>query len=191
MDGQKSEFYCTIDLPDLRAVIPPDDIIVYSTVVDVLGYLPERGRGLSNVAIAPMAITNNGIALFEVENMVMAYAYRPLYEVRSLSKRSISVRACRYDLKYDTNLSSKYEDKKHFNERADKFVPRFRPIVIQKKKAWLAAIKDDPRFNDPQMKKSLKLFEEDLNAMMKDEEAWQHDAAKEEEKRLKKESKKK
>ncbi len=215
MEELEPEICVPIDVTNLKAVIPPGEKIIYSTLAT--GSTMRQNGTL--VFDSHMLITTKGIAI-KFEDGANRYCslreVQIFYDGFSGDLRYTSITVCR--VKFSFKWEARFETKEEFNQRVKNFAPRYWPMFIQLKKQYLAEhevelelsdrIKDVKgeinemiKVNNVRLAKAEKneeVFsktvaeekEKQLKAAAKEEEKRLKAAAKEEEKRRKKEGKK-
>ena len=131
-----TDIYVPIDYSNLRAVIPPGEDIIYSTLC-LAKIKSSRGIGYVEYTTTKwkthVLMTPKGFAYIDGRNS-FAY-YDDWYNVWAITKRRIMYQkggGLYFIVKPDVS----YETYAAFRERLKNFVPTIRPILKARKKEW-------------------------------------------------------
>lgn len=167
-----SDIYVPIDYSDIKKKIPPGEEIIYSTlckgVVEVGG--PPQ-KTIRTTWITHVLFTQNGVTWvkphYTKKRRPSTQEYTPLEDVNYLFYDripSFRIGLARLFLKREKI----FETKENFRERSARFLPRFAPLIIEKKKQWLQEYGDNPEIKK-RLKKRIRNHITKMNNQLRDE----------------------
>jgi len=140
-----TDIYVPIDYSNLKAVIPPGEDIIYSTLCKA----KKSSTGMAGVTttkwISHVLMTPKGIAFMEPRRKKsMKLKYFDWYKIRRISKTIIPI-TLKIFLKLEREPN--FESKGDYNKRVNEFREKFKVIIEKRKKEWELKIPDKRKRN--------------------------------------------
>ncbi|MFX1377013.1 MAG: hypothetical protein ACFFA0_14505 [Promethearchaeota archaeon] len=135
-----TDIYVPIDYSNLRAIIPPGEDIIYSTLCTakirtssgiMIGYVRFTIKKWNTHVL----MTPNGFAYIDGRYNPPQAFYDDWYNVWTITKRRIMYESGG-GLHFIVKPDNKYESSAEFRIRLKNFVPTIRPILEARKKEW-------------------------------------------------------
>ena len=166
-----SDIYVPIDSSDLKSVIPPGEDIIYSTLCKGIATVAEFNKRTTTNWITHVLFTQNGVAWvkphYTKKKEPSTLHYTPLEYIDYLFYDripSFQIKPARLYLK----RVDSFETKENFRERSANFLPKFAPLIIEKKEQWLQEYGDNPEVKK-RLKKKIQNSITKMNNQLRDE----------------------
>lgn len=166
-----SDIYVPIDFSDLKSVIPPGEDIIYSTLCKGIATIDEVTKRKTTTWITHVLFTQNGVAWvkphYTKKRKTPTQEYTPLVDINYLFYDiipSFRIGPARLFLAREKI----FETKENFRERSVSFLPRFAPLIIEKKEQWLREYGDNPEIKE-RLKKRIRKHITKMKNQLRDE----------------------
>ena len=168
LNSEKADVYVPIDFSDTKSVIPPGEDIIYSTLCKAsgawtIGNKTKTAKWLSHVLITPSGVAFSKPVNPSDKKLTLENTYLPWHEIDSIASLGrFGLGFAVYPMSFKIKREENFETEETFNKRKDEFIPKFRPLLIQRKDEWL-----EVNENNPEIKKREKKWVKKYLAKMK------------------------